>query len=133
MENSKIYYEPAEDSYLLLKWAIKRARGEVIEIGAGSGIIIEKLITIKKVKELYATDVDSEVVNYLKEKFGDKVKVIHSDLFLSVPKIKFNTILFNPPYLPEEGWEDYKTKLQTVGGREGNELTIRFLKEAVRF
>ena len=133
MENSKIYYEPAEDSYLLLKWALKKAKGRVIEIGSGSGIVIEKLIGKEGIKEIYATDIDKEVIEHLKRKFGTKIKIIHSDLFQQIPKIKFDTILFNPPYLPEEGWEDYKTKIQTVGGKEGNEIIIRFLNEAIEY
>jgi len=126
-----LYYEPAEDSYLLVKWARKLARGKVIEIGSGSGIVIESLLGKENIKEIWATDIDEEVVDYLKKKFRNRVRVVRSDLFKDIPKgLKFDTILFNPPYLPEEGWEDYKTKLQTVGGKQGNEIILRFLEEA---
>ncbi len=126
-------YPPSEDTFLLLKWAKKLAFGKVMEMGAGNGLISEELAKLEKVNEVWAVDVDEEVVEYLKEKFkhNPKVKVIKSNLFSHIPKeIKFDTIIFNPPYLPEEGWEDEKTKLQTVGGKEGNEITIEFLRQA---
>ena len=129
-------YPPSEDTFLLLKWAKRLAFGKVLEMGAGNGLISEELSKLERVREIYAVDIDEEVINYLKRKFKDnkKVKVIKSDLFSNISKeLKFDTIIFNPPYLPEEGWEDYKTKLQTVGGKEGNELTIKFLKESINY
>ena len=39
-------------------------------------------------------------------------------------------IILNPPYLPEEAYEDKATKLFTTGGKQGHELIERFLKEA---
>jgi len=54
---------------------------------------------------------------------------IKSNLFGEVNG-KFNVIIFNPPYLPEDEREPKDSRLTTTGGLQGNELTIKFLKEA---
>jgi len=117
-------YEPAEDTFLLLKWAKKFAKGKILEIGVGSGYILENLL--KKGFDAYGVEIDKDVLKYLKEKFKDRVW--YSDLFSNVND-KYDLIIFNPPYLPEEGWEDEKTKLWTVGGKEGNEIILKFIEQ----
>ncbi len=54
------------------------------------------------------------------------IKVKQSDLFQNVPKTKFNTIIFNPPYLPQDpGIVDPAL----YGGKKGYELSERFFQE----
>ena len=43
---------------------------------------------------------------------------------------KFDFIIFNPPYLPEDKREPEESKLQTTAGKKGYELILRFLDEA---
>ena len=43
---------------------------------------------------------------------------------------KFNLIIFNPPYLPEDKREPRDSQLQTTGGKKGNEIILRFLQQA---
>jgi release factor glutamine methyltransferase len=57
-----------------------------------------------------------------------KVKLVFSDLFRNVHE-RFDFIVFNPPYLPDE---DYPAR-DLTGGRKGNEVTIKFLEEAKHF
>ena len=39
-------------------------------------------------------------------------------------------IIFNPPYLPEDKREDAESARNTSGGKRGDEIILRFLKDA---
>ena len=120
-------YEPAEDSFLLQKYVEKYAFGKVLDIGSGSGIQAEA--ALKKTKNILAVDINKEAVKLLK---GKGINSKYSDLFSNV-KGKFDLIIFNPPYLPEEEKEDLETKLVTTGGKYGYEILERFFKNAKKF
>ena len=45
-------------------------------------------------------------------------------------QIKFDLIIFNPPYLPEDKREPEDSKLATTGGKKGDEILKRFLLKA---
>jgi predicted Ser/Thr protein kinase len=53
--------------------------------------------------------------------------VIITDLFKKIIG-KFDTIIFNPPYLPDDKLDN--EKLITTGGKKGHEIIERFLKQA---
>jgi len=116
-------YEPEEDSFLLQKYVKKYARGKVLDIGSGSGIQAET--ALKKTKDVLASDIDEDSLGLLRKK---EINCIKSNLFKNI-KGKFDLIIFNPPYLPEEEKED-TTKNITTGGKKGYELLIKFLKQA---
>ena len=120
-------YEPSEDSFLLSKYVEKYASGKVLDIGSGSGIQAES--ALMKTKEVLAVDINKEVVKLLKKK---NINAKYSDLFSNVNG-KFDLIIFNPPYLPEEKHEDSETKLVTTGGKYGYEILERFFKDAKKF
>ncbi|MBL7054561.1 methyltransferase [Candidatus Woesearchaeota archaeon] len=130
-------YEPREDSLMLAEQVKKYAKGVVLDIGTGSGIQAMTAAKLKKVVKVYAVDIDKEAVDYCKNNINDKkVVFLKSDLFkiFRVDKrfsnLKFDTIIFNPPYLPD----DPKLKdLALDGGKEGYELICRFLNEAEKF
>jgi release factor glutamine methyltransferase len=121
-----IIYEPAEDSFLLQKYVRKFAKNKsVIDIGSGSGI--QALTAINaKAKSVLATDINKEAIKHLNNL---NLKSIHSNLFSKI-KGSFDLIIFNPPYLPRDKREDKESSLITSGGRKGDELTIKFLKQA---
>lgn len=116
-------YEPQEDSFLLEKYVKKYASGKVLDMGTGSGI--QAKAALSKTKDVLAVDINEEAVKKLKN-----AKV--SDLFSNV-KGRFDLIIFNPPYLPEEKKEDKKTRLVTTGGKYGYEIIERFLKDAKNY
>ena len=119
-------YEPEEDSYLLQKYVKKYARGKVLDMGTGSGILA--LTALQKTKEVLAVDINENAIEHVKE-LGINAKF--SDLFSEVEGT-FDVIIFNPPYLPENE-HDGEMKAALSGGKEGNELTITFLKEAKKY
>lgn len=120
-------YEPEEDSYLLEKYVKILAKGKVLDIGTGSGILA--IAAKNKCKEIMAVDINPEAVALVQKK---GIKAIESDLFSEVEG-KFDTIIFNPPYLPEDDREDEESKKITTGGKNGNELIERFLKQAKNY
>lgn len=130
-------YFPEEDSFLLsdvLKKEIpkilkKNSSPKILEIGAGSGIQVETLFSLRiHPKHITLTDIDLDAVKFLKNKFKHS-KVIHSNLFDKLNK-KYDLILFNPPYLPEDSREPVGSRLATTGGKTGSEVIKEFLKDA---
>jgi len=116
-------YEPAEDSFLLEKAVKKYVSGDVLDVGCGSGIL--SLVAKSKDCSVDSIDIDSSCVNYCK-KLG--LNAFVSDLFSNVSK-KYDWIIFNPPYLPEDSLEDSESALITTGGKKGSEIVEKFLKD----
>lgn len=117
-------YEPEEDSLILKKYVEKYAKGKVLDMGTGSGIQAET--AKKKTTEVIAVDINPEAVDLVKKK---GIKSFVSDLFSNVQE-KFDLIIFNPPYLPEDEAEDIESQKITTGGKKGFEIIERFLKDA---
>lgn len=117
-------YEPREDSFLLQKYVRKFAKGKVLDIGTGSGILAEA--ALEKTDDVLAVDIDEEAVSFVKKK-GINAKL--SDLFSHV-KGRFDLIIFNPPYLPEDKREDEESKRLTAGGKKGFEILDKFFSGA---
>ncbi len=121
-------YKPREDSEMLLKQAKKHAKANVLEIGCGSGFISFSIAPL--VKSITATDINPEAIEYCKKHNTFKnLTFLQSDLFKNI-KNKFNTIIFNPPYLPEDKIEDKASSLATTGGKHGYEIIEKFLNQA---
>jgi release factor glutamine methyltransferase len=121
-------YEPREDSYLLQEAVKSRVKDrDFLDLGSGSGIQSETAL-IAGAKSVLAIDIQPDVITHLKKTYPD-ISVIKSDLFSKVEG-KFNLIAFNPPYLPEDSEEDSVSAIATSGGKQGDELTLRFLEQA---
>ena len=128
-------YEPEEDSYLMSeaikaeipKLLKKNLELKFLEVGCGSGI---NLLSVKKigvkVENILGSDINPEAVKHCK-KLG--FRVINSNLFNNI-KGKFDIIVFNPPYLPLDKREPKSSRRETTGGKKGNEIIIKFLKQA---
>ncbi|MBI2208897.1 methyltransferase [Candidatus Woesearchaeota archaeon] len=127
-------YEPREDSTLLEKYVRQHAKGLVLDMGIGFGIQAITASHNNKVKSVIALDVQEEVIEHCKKNIvNKKIKFLVSDLFKifeenkSLKNRKFDTITFNPPYLPE----DIRLKDLTVeGGKKGYETIEKFLNQA---
>jgi len=131
-------YQPAEDSYLLLsvlrkelpKFLRKNSSLTFLEIGAGSGIQLKAAVDAGVKKEnIFSCDINSEAVKYCKN-LG--FNCVNSNLFEKIIG-KFDLIVFNPPYLPEDKREPKNSRLSTTGGKKGGEIMTKFLKKAKIF
>ena len=122
-------YTPREDSFLLQKAVKKYAKNKrVLDMGAGSGIQAQTALNAGA-KNVLAVDIDQEVIKYLTK---NHIQAMQSDLFSNIKKNeKFDLIVFNPPYLPEDLREDKESARITSGGKQGDETIIRFLKQSL--
>lgn len=131
----KLIYSPEEDSYLLEKVILKQIPEllrknknlKFLEIGIGSGIQLNaaKKAGVKK-ENIFGVDINIDAVKHCQEQ---GFRCIKSDLFQFVDE-KFDVIVFNPPYLPEDKMEDAESRKITTGGKMGSEIPNRFLREA---
>lgn len=131
-------YPPSEDSYILeneIKKFLNKLSKEqkenfkVLDMGSGSGIqAIACMSSGIKRKNIIAADIDPKAIKMLKEK---RIPARKTDLFSNIRKDKkFDLIVFNAPYLPED---KYDKMPDTTAGKKGNEVIIRFLRKAKRF
>ncbi|MCK9596101.1 methyltransferase [Candidatus Pacearchaeota archaeon] len=128
-------YLPSDDSFLLseilkkeiLKLADEKTNIKTLEIGCGSGIQLKTLKEAGLKKEnIFSCDINSEAVKHCKTLGFSSVK---SDLFKNI-KEKFDLIVFNPPYLPEDKREPRDSRVATTGGKKGSEIINKFLQQA---
>jgi release factor glutamine methyltransferase len=129
-------YSPREDSYLLKKWVVKLSKDKnVLDMGTGSGILA---IAAKSsgANRVLGVDKNKKAISLAKKNakeagFSD-IEFKYSDFFLAVNE-KFDLIIFNPPYLPSEKHLNNTKDYDLVGGIKGNELSIKFLKQAIEY
>jgi len=125
-------YEPSDDSYFFaefLKRYLKKSKPQTyLDMGCGSGILAKTVSNFFKKENILCVDINTSAV------LANKLlgfKTIKSNLFSKVQKKKkFDLITFNAPYLPEEKIEPYSSKLITTGGKRGDEISLKFLKQA---
>ena len=128
-------YQPAEDSYLMSR-ILKEQIPDILqlnpelrflEIGAGSGIHLETAFNLGIKKEnIFSCDIDQKSVSHCNV-LG--FNCIYSDLFENVNG-KYDIIIFNPPYLPQDPKEPKESQVATTGGKKGDEIILKFLQQA---
>ncbi|MBU0586591.1 methyltransferase [Candidatus Micrarchaeota archaeon] len=130
-------YEPAEDSFLLAKYA-KTLNGDVLEIGCGCGIASLACAKSNSKNSVLGVDINPKAVsNSAHNAALNKIKnalFIQSNLFSNVNG-KFDAIMFNPPYLPTTKKEKLKDNLNYAfdGGKTGRETTDIFISSVKSF
>ena len=126
MDINPLYF-PREDSYLLAKSVEELSKGRVFEMGTGSGFLSKIAIKNSNVESVLAVDINSSAIVHAKKRNHDpRISYMKSDLYSNV-KGKFDTIIFNPPYLPDD------PNIRDValdGGKKGYELSVKFLIES---
>lgn len=127
-------YEPREDSLLLAEAVDRYAYGKVLDLGTGSGI--QGIVAAKKGCNVTFADIDPNALNCAAENAkanGVKGEFLNSDMFSSL-RGKFDTIIFNPPYLPSAALSRTRKRHYALdGGLRGREFIDKFLKEYKNF
>ena len=126
-------YEPAEDSYFFAKFLRDYIKGKNIEscldMGTGSGILTEAVSEVIDLKNILSVDIDKLSVDIVRNK---GFKCIESNLFDKVNG-SYDLIIFNAPYLPFDEREPKFSRIATTGGNRGDEISVKFLKQAKRY
>lgn len=124
-KNYDYIYAPSDDSYMITGYILNHkslfSNKSVLDVGTGSGILA--LAASKFAGKVLAVDINKNVVSKLK---GETFQVKCSDLFSNVES-KFDIIMFNAPYLPEQDKESDDISLAVSGGKHGYEIIERFL------
>lgn len=140
-------YKPREDSELLAKTVEKLAYGKVLDMGTGSGIQAIAAAKKKEVESVLAVDINKDAIDYAsKNNSHKKIRYAISNLFSSVKgnfdmsaneasdharkQNVFDTIIFNPPYLP---CDDKVKDVALDGGKKGYEMTVKFLEQTKEY
>ena len=122
-------YEPLEDSYLLAEIAGKKAFGKVLDMGTGSGI--QGITAARNGCEVTFADIDRNAIRCARlnaEMSKIKGEFVVTDLFEKIDG-RFNTIIFNPPYVTSDRLHKLTRINQALdGGFEGREVIDRFLE-----
>ncbi len=128
-------YPVSEDTSLateVLKRSISGKGISVLDMGTGSGAIGISAAKSSDVERVMMADIDDNAVSAAKENVElnsviNKCSILQSDLFENIQG-KFDIIIFNPPYLPDD--EVKASKNEWSGGRTGIETTKRFIEES---
>jgi len=128
-------YEPAEDSFALAKHVPGFSKGEVLDVGTGSGILA--IVAGLAGAEVTGVDVSRTAVEnaeYNAQKNGVDGRFLLSNLFEELEE-EFDLIIFNPPYLPTSPEERTSGSLNAAwdGGLSGHEVADKFIAEAPEF
>lgn len=123
-------YSPAEDSFLLLRAALREVRpaDRVLEVGTGSSYVAAGLSGLAAA--VVATDINPHAVACAHAR---GVEAVRTDLFTGLCG-PFDLILFNPPYLPttpEERIDDW-LEYALDGGPTGRVTIEKFVADAGR-
>lgn len=118
---------------MLLRHVVDRVEGLVLDMGTGSGVQAIAAASKPEVFRVVAVDVNPDAVevarrNAVEAGVLDKIDFQVGDLFEGFGDVRFDWVLFNPPYLPSEGKAD---EASWSGGLDGCEVIMRFLCEAL--
>jgi release factor glutamine methyltransferase len=127
----EVIYEPRDDSELLLSVVEKIVKPDtrVLDMGTGTGVVA--IAAAKKGVRVVGVDINPKAVEVAEMnagKAGVEVEFRVSDLFQNVDG-KFDLIIFNPPYLPEDEREDSESRINTTDSG----TISQFLKEADKY
>ncbi len=126
-------YQPAEDSYFFvefLKGFLKTHKvSSYLDMGTGSGVLSVAVAEFIDKKNITAADINSSSVKFVGKKGFLSVE---SNLFEKING-SYDLITFNAPYLPIDGREPVSSRVATTGGKCGDEISVKFLKQARKF
>ena len=128
-------YEPAEDSFLFAENINVKKTEAVLDMGTGCGIL--GVLAAEKANAVVAVDVNPYAIRCARENaklnnVQNKIYYVQGDLFTPLNEsFKFDTILFNAPYLPA-GEKETASWIGRAwaGGSTGRKVIDRFIAEA---
>ena len=123
-------YAPSDDTFLLADCIRQYSGRRALEIGVGSGLLLD--ILEKNFAYVAGSDIDLQALQHCKQQkiSSAHVLLVCCDAGSAFGIGKFDLIVSNPPYLPND--EDNNILDSTVhGGPTGIEATIHFINSAL--
>jgi ribosomal protein L3 glutamine methyltransferase len=113
----------------------------VVDVCTGSGCLAILLAHHFPKAQVDAVDLSTDAldvarINVKNHKLTKRVKLHHSDVFDSVPKVKYDVILSNPPYEPTAHCDQLpaefhrEPRMALDGGKDGLDIIRKFLKQS---
>jgi release factor glutamine methyltransferase len=131
-------YAPSDDTFLLAD-CIEHYNGmRALEIGVGSGLLLN--ILEKNFAYVAGSDIDLQALQHCRHHTPqENLLLVCCDAGSAFGRNKFDLIVSNPPYLPDDDLDDNnsnnsnnKTQDPTIyGGHKGIETTIHFINSAL--
>ncbi len=129
-------YEPREDSELLEAVVREHARGACIDIGTGTGIQAFAALENPNVTRVVAVDINPAAVARVEARIAElapseqaRIHALQSDMYEHVAADdRFDTIISNTPYLPDE---ETDVDPALYGGPGGYEWILRCINESL--
>ena len=116
-------YIPSDDTFLVADCLKLYCGRSALEIGVGSGVLLNLLE--KNFVHVYGSDIDLRALQHCRTRSGAMLVCCDA---ASAFAGKFDLIVSNPPYLPD----DDRVKDVTVhGGPAGIETTIHFIESSL--
>jgi release factor glutamine methyltransferase len=130
-------YAPSDDTFLLADCISQYSGSWALEIGVGSGLLLDVLE--KNFTYVVGSDIDLQALQYCKQQkissSSANVLLVCCDAGSAFGIGKFDLVVSNPPYLPnEDGNNNINNNIldPTVhGGPTGIEATIHFINSAL--
>lgn len=122
-------YLPSDDTFLLAD-CIKQYSGSwALEIGVGSGFLLE--ILEKNFAHVAGSDIDFRVLQHSKQRSSKALLVCCDAASAFGAAAKFDLVISNPPYLPDK-FDNASIWDQTIhGGPKGIETAVHFIDSAL--
>jgi release factor glutamine methyltransferase len=115
-------YVPSDDTFLMADCIRQYSGRWALEIGVGSGVLLNLLE--KNFANVAGSDIDLRALQHCRGRSGAMLACCDA---ASAFAGRFDLIVSNPPYLPDD-----KVKDTTVhGGPKGIETTIHFIRSAL--
>jgi ribosomal protein L3 glutamine methyltransferase len=125
-------------------WLNPAGGDRVLDMCTGSGCIAIAIARYLPWTRVDAVDISREALeiaarNVSRHAVGERVNLIESDLFHSLPACRYDLIVANPPYVPAESINslpgEYRAEpvLGLVSGSDGLNATLSILVDAPRF
>ena len=136
---------PRPDTEILTEEVISIAkrltRPRILDLCTGSGAIAVSIATYAPNAEVYASDISAEALkvanqNAQNNNVESKIQFFQSDLFQAIPKMKFDIIATNPPYIKRDDIKTLNKDVQNEpqialdGGIDGYDFYRKILNTA---